>query len=170
MKASESKLNKDFWLFGLNCCHVCVLCDKLTISRWRVLLAVSVWDFRSLDKWVDRNLIKFSKNCRVLCERRHSLTRLYLLGATQLEDSMVGKDTKLKMSQQSSFGAKKADAVGVVFRLSEMILLVSSVVRSHLEDWNPVLDSLVQQRYGHAGVSPMKVLDTYLFFLFCFVF
>lgn len=53
-----------------------------------------------------------------------------------------------------------------ITRLSERILLlVSSQVRSQLKGWSPVLDSSVQKRRGHTGVNPMKVLDSYLYYV-----
>jgi len=69
-------------------------------------------ELNSLEKWADRNLVKFNKGkCKVLHLGRISPIHQYMLGATQLESSFAKKglgilvETKLNMSQQCAFTA-----------------------------------------------------------------
>ncbi|KAJ7413971.1 rna-directed dna polymerase from mobile element jockey-like [Pitangus sulphuratus] len=63
-------------------------------------------DLNGLEKWTDRNLMKFSKGkCQVLPLGRNNSMHQYMLGAAQLEGSLLEKDlgllvgTKLNMTQ-----------------------------------------------------------------------
>ncbi|KAK4810524.1 hypothetical protein QYF61_004487 [Mycteria americana] len=75
-------------------------------------------DLNRLQKWVDRNFMKFNKEkCKVLHLGRNSPMHHYMLGATQLESSLAEKalgvlvGTKLTMSQQCALAAKKANGL-----------------------------------------------------------
>ncbi|KAJ7395150.1 DCN1-like protein 4 [Pitangus sulphuratus] len=66
-------------------------------------------DLKRLEKWMDRNFINFNQEkCKVLQLGRNNALNHYMLGTTQLECRLAGKewgvlvlvDTKLKMSQQ----------------------------------------------------------------------
>lgn len=47
-----------------------------------------------MEKWVDRNLMKFKK-CEVLHLERISLRHQYMLGATQLKSRLVEKELSI---------------------------------------------------------------------------
>ena len=50
-------------------------------------------DLNRLEKWADRNLMKFSKErCKVLHLGNNNLLYWCMLGATQLESSLAEKD------------------------------------------------------------------------------
>ncbi|GAB0177588.1 mitochondrial enolase superfamily member 1 [Grus japonensis] len=122
-------------------------------------------DLNKLEKWADRNLVKFNKGkCKVLYLRRNNPMHQYMLGATQLGSSLAGKDlgvlvdTKLKVSQQCALAAKKVNGIlgcvkqSIASRSRDMIILLySALVRPNLGDRCPVLE-----RDGHTGESPMK--------------
>jgi len=71
-------------------------------------------DLCRLEKWADRNLMKFNKEkCRVLHLARNNPMHQHMLGADQLESSLAEKeldvlvDTMLNMSQQCALVSKK---------------------------------------------------------------
>ncbi|KAK4817250.1 hypothetical protein QYF61_005463, partial [Mycteria americana] len=79
-----------------------------TCEEW--LIHHRGWNLNRLEKWANRNLMKFSKGkCKVLHQ--------YMLGDDQLESSFAQKDlgvlvdTKLTMSQQCALAAKVANAL-----------------------------------------------------------
>jgi len=81
-------------------------------------------DLVRLEKWADRNLMKFSKeNCTVLHLRRCNLMHQRRLGTHQLESSCAekasgGLEDKLTMSQQCTLIAKKAsDILGCILQM-----------------------------------------------------
>ena len=104
-------------------------------------------DLDSLEKWLNKNLMKFNKEKRkVLLVGRNNPMNQYILSADHLESSLADKDlgilvdTKLTMSQQCALPAKKVKAILSCFRrsatstLREGILpLYSALVRPHLE-------------------------------------
>jgi len=101
-------------------------------------------DLDRLEKWANRNLMKFNKErSKVLHTGRKNQ---YMLGATQLGSSLAEKhlgvlvDSKLNMNQQCAVVAKKTNNIlgcirrSVACRLSELIFpLYSALVRPHLE-------------------------------------
>ena len=73
-------------------------------------------DLDRLEKWADRNPIKFnSEKCKVLHLRRNNPSHQDMLEANCLESSFAEKDlgflmdTKLTTSQQCTLAAKKAN-------------------------------------------------------------
>ncbi|GAB0175844.1 mitochondrial enolase superfamily member 1 [Grus japonensis] len=104
-------------------------------------------DLDRLEKWANRNLMQLNKgNCKVLHLGKNNPRHQYMLGATQLESSLAEKDlevlvdTKLNMSQQCAFAAKKGSGILSCTRQStgsrsrEVIFpLYSAVVRPQLE-------------------------------------
>ncbi|KAK4808476.1 hypothetical protein QYF61_005793 [Mycteria americana] len=71
-------------------------------------------DLNRMEKWANKNLLKFNNGkCKILHMGRNKPMHKYMLVATQLESSFAEKDlgilldTKLNMSQQFSFAAKK---------------------------------------------------------------
>ncbi|KAK4827589.1 hypothetical protein QYF61_019491, partial [Mycteria americana] len=113
-------------------------------------------DLNRLEKWADRNLRNFNREkCKVLQMGKNSLMHQYMLDATHLENSLEKKamvvlvDTKLTMSQQCAFAAKKANAV----------------VRPHLEYcvqfWAPQYkrDMDVQDRVQQRATEMIKSLE-----------
>ncbi|PKU43794.1 hypothetical protein llap_5894 [Limosa lapponica baueri] len=78
-----------------------------------------------LEKWADKNLMKFNKEKRiVLYLGRNNPRHQYMLGATHLESSFaeyalgVLVDTKLNMGQQCGLAAKKTNGILDCFRRS----------------------------------------------------
>ncbi|GAB0179881.1 mitochondrial enolase superfamily member 1 [Grus japonensis] len=101
-------------------------------------------DLSRLEKWADRNLMKFNKRkCKVLHLGRNNPIHQGMLRATQMENCLAENDlgflvdTKLNMSQQCALAAKKANGIlGYIrqSRLREMILLLySALAKPHLE-------------------------------------
>ncbi|KAK4807114.1 hypothetical protein QYF61_018455 [Mycteria americana] len=98
-------------------------------------------DLDRLEKWANRNLMKFNKGkCQVLHLGRNNPRHQYMLGASQLERIFAEKDLGLNMSQQCAFVAKAANGIlgcirqSITSRSREVILpLYSTLVRPHLE-------------------------------------
>ncbi|RMC14041.1 hypothetical protein DUI87_09128 [Hirundo rustica rustica] len=112
-----------------------------------VLLSEGAEGFNKLERWSERNLLKFNKGkSRVLHLGRNSPLYQHRLGIDLQESSSAEKDlgvlvgSKRSMSQQSVLVAKKASGIlwgfrkGIASRLREMILpLYSALVRPHQE-------------------------------------
>ena len=135
-------------------------------------------DLSRLEKWADRNLMKFNQGKpKVLHLGTNNPRQPHLLGTTQLESCLAKKDlgvlvdTKLTVSQHWALAAKAADGIlgcirrSVASRLRETILLVcSALVRSHLESWAPqyekdmdVLETVQQRATKMAkGLEPVS--------------
>ena len=103
-------------------------------------------DLDTGEKWAARSLMQFNKEkYKVLHLGRNNPRHQYILGATQLESSLAGKDlgvlvnTKLNISQQCALVAKAAAILGCIRQSigsswREVILpLCSALVRPHLE-------------------------------------
>ena len=103
-------------------------------------------DLTGLEKWADRNLIKFNKEkCRVLRPRRSNSVHQYMLGTDWLESSFAEKNLrilldKLNMGQQCALVVKKATVIlcctgkSIASRSREAVLPLYSVLeRQHLE-------------------------------------
>ncbi|KAK4825778.1 hypothetical protein QYF61_002341 [Mycteria americana] len=102
-----------------------------------------------LEKWDDRNLMKFNKEeCNILHLGKNNPMHQYMLGATQLESNLAEKDlgvlvdARLNVSRQRAFAAKKVNGIlgcirrTVASRSGEVILpLYSALLRPHLEYW-----------------------------------
>ncbi|GAB0182836.1 mitochondrial enolase superfamily member 1 [Grus japonensis] len=127
-------------------------------------------DLDRLEKWADRNLMKFNKGkCQVLHLGRNS-SRLYMLGLTKLESNCAGTDlgvlvdTKLNMSQQWALVAKKVNGI-LASRSREMILLSSALVRPHLDCcvqfWAPQYkrDMAILEIVRQSATNMMKRLE-----------
>ena len=78
-----------------------------------------------LEKWTERNLIKFSKGkCKDLPLERSSLMHKYMLGANWLERSFAEKDlgvlvgTKLNVSQHGALVVKSSGILACIRVLS----------------------------------------------------
>ncbi|GAB0182536.1 mitochondrial enolase superfamily member 1 [Grus japonensis] len=105
------------------------------------------WDLDRLEKWANRNLMKFNKGkCKVLHLGKNNPMHKNMLRATQQESSLAEKDlgflvdTKLNMGQCCALAAKAADSIlgcirkSIASRSKEVILpLYSGLVRPHLE-------------------------------------
>ncbi|GAB0186244.1 mitochondrial enolase superfamily member 1 [Grus japonensis] len=124
-------------------------------------------DLERLEKWADKNLMKFNKGkSKFLSLGMNNPRHQYLLGADQLEMSFAEKDlgllvdTKLSMRQQCALVAKKANSIlgcitkSIASRLKEVILpLCSALVRCLQGVLGPGLGSPVHETHGHAGLS-----------------
>ena len=111
-------------------------------------------DLNRLEKWADRNLMRFPfLNCKLL--GRNNPINKDTLGADGLENSFAEEepgvlaDTNLNMSQQCTLGTKTTNGIlgcirrNVASMLMEVILPhYSAPVRSHLEyyvqSWTPL--------------------------------
>ncbi|GAB0184084.1 mitochondrial enolase superfamily member 1 [Grus japonensis] len=135
-------------------------------------------DLDRLEKWTNRNLMKFIKGkCKILHLARNNPTHQYMLGITWLESSFAEKalgvlvDTKLNMSQQCALVAKNTNGFlgcisRIVRRLRELILpLCSALVRPHLECcvqfWAPQhkRDMDILERVQQRATKMMKGLE-----------
>ncbi|KAK4830009.1 LOW QUALITY PROTEIN: hypothetical protein QYF61_008272 [Mycteria americana] len=121
-------------------------------------------DLDRLEKWAERNLMKFNKKYSILHLGRKNSMHQHMLGADQLESGLAENnlgvlvDTKLNMSQQCALLQRRLivswTALGKVeggdpshlFRTGEAIPGVLCLV----------LGSSVQKRHGHTGKSPTK--------------
>ncbi|KAK4819183.1 hypothetical protein QYF61_025998 [Mycteria americana] len=132
-----------------------------------------------LEKWANRDLMKFNKDkCKVLPLGRNNPRHQYVLGATQLESSLAGKDlgvlvdTKLTMSQQRALAAKRASGVlgcvrqSIASRRREVILpLGSALGRPPLECcvqcWAPQdkRDTDIVERVQRRATKMTKALE-----------
>ena len=62
-------------------------------------------DFKRLEKQAGRNLMKFSKKkCTVLHLGRNNPVQQYMLGTTQLESSLEGKDLEVLVDKKLNIG------------------------------------------------------------------
>ncbi|KAK4816545.1 hypothetical protein QYF61_017746 [Mycteria americana] len=109
-------------------------------------------DLHKLEKWADRNLIKFNKGkCEVLHLRKNNPLYQYGLGTDQLESSCAEKalgilvDNKLPTSHQYTLAAKKTNSIlgcirrRIATQSREVILpFYSALVRNM---WSTVLDA-----------------------------
>ncbi|KAK4832599.1 hypothetical protein QYF61_024390 [Mycteria americana] len=85
-----------------------------------------------LEKWADRNLMKFNKGkCQVLHLGRNNPLHQYVLGTTQLESSLAEKDLSEDTKANDILGCIRQS---ITSRLREVILpLYSALVRPHLD-------------------------------------
>ena len=103
-------------------------------------------DLDRLEEWASKNLMKFSKKCRIMHQGKHHPGVQHRLGSTWLESSSVERDLgvlvdrKLNMSKQCAAAAKKANRMlgcikkGIASREKGVIIpLYSALVRPHLE-------------------------------------
>ncbi|GAB0192678.1 mitochondrial enolase superfamily member 1 [Grus japonensis] len=134
-----------------NITHIFKKGKKEDLENYRlvgVALSSGKRDLERLEKWADRNLMKFNKKCPVLPLGRNNPRHWYMLGATQLESSFPEKalgvlvDTKLDVSQQCGLVARKDSGIPgcirrtVASRLRDVVLpLYSALVMSCLECW-----------------------------------
>lgn len=81
-----------------------------------------------MDKWIDRNLMKYNKGkCQVLYLRRNNPIHQYMLGDSQMESSFAEKDlgvlmdTKMNMRQKCANGEGTASwaVTGIAFPAGE---------------------------------------------------
>ncbi|GAB0209470.1 probable global transcription activator SNF2L2 [Grus japonensis] len=128
------------------------LIDKLMkwtvrrIENWLNCWAQMVRDLDRLEKWPERNLMKFSKGtCPVLPLGRKNPMHHYTLGASWLKRSFLGKDLgvlvdKLNMSHQCSHVVEKANNIwdcirkNSASRSKEEILPLYSALKGKKED------------------------------------
>jgi len=104
-------------------------------------------DVNRLEKWAVRNLMKINnKKCTVLHLGHKSPRHQYMLGATQMENSLTEKDlgvlvdTNLTMHQQRAFVVNKTNGIlgcikkRIASRWKEVILpLYLAMVKPHVE-------------------------------------
>ncbi|KAK4806630.1 hypothetical protein QYF61_022936 [Mycteria americana] len=126
-------------------------------------------DLDRLEKWADRNLMKFNKgNCQVLPLGRNKPMHQPMLGVSQLERSLAEKalgllvDTKLNTSQQHALVGNKANGMlGCIDKYCQQLggrdlSPLFSTDEATAGVVGPVLGSSVQERHGHTGERPMK--------------
>ncbi|KAK4826400.1 hypothetical protein QYF61_008687 [Mycteria americana] len=129
-------------------------------------------DLDRLEKWADRNLMKFNKGkCQVLPLEKNSPRYQVLESIFNKNDLGVLVDTKskLNMSQKCTHAMKKANSLlacirrNVASRLREMILsLYSALARPHLEYcvqfWAPQYrrDMGILERVQHRDMKIIK--------------
>ncbi|GAB0175971.1 mitochondrial enolase superfamily member 1 [Grus japonensis] len=95
-------------------------------------------DLERLEKWANRNLMKFNKEkCKVLHLGRKKPRHVYMLRATKLGSSLAEKelgvlvDTKFDVNQQCALAANKA--IGVVGCIRQSVASRLREVRPNLE-------------------------------------
>ncbi|KAK4826043.1 hypothetical protein QYF61_003942 [Mycteria americana] len=130
-----------------------IKCTLMKVAEGRATLQE---DLDRLEKWADKNFMKFSKDkCKVLHLGKHNPGVQHRLGSTRLgsrsveRDPGVPVDNKLNMSKQCAAAAKKANRMlgcinkGITSRDKEVIIpLYPALVRPHLEYcvefWSPL--------------------------------
>jgi len=106
--------------------------------------------------------------CKILPLRRNNPRHQYILGTDWLESSSEEKDlgvlvdSKLNINQQCTVAARKV--TNSVLHYEDHCQQVKGGSFSHLLNTRevksgvlcPVLDSTIQERHGHTGVSPPR--------------
>ncbi|KAK4811158.1 hypothetical protein QYF61_019789 [Mycteria americana] len=127
-------------------------------------------DLDRLEKWADRNLMKFNKGkCQVLPLGKNNPMHQYMLGATQLESSFAEKDLgglgghQVEHEPAMCHCSREGSRRSVASRSREMILpLYSALVRPHLEScvqfWAPQYrrDKDILERVQQRATKMMK--------------
>ncbi|PKU37005.1 hypothetical protein llap_12690 [Limosa lapponica baueri] len=109
-------------------------CNNHEMVNFRILKR----DFSRLEKRVDRNIVQFNKEtCKVLHMGKNNPRHQYVLGLTQLENSVAEKDlgvlvdTRLNVKQKCALPAKAVDIVyldfGKVFNTVPHIVLLEKL-------------------------------------------
>ncbi|KAK4830829.1 LOW QUALITY PROTEIN: hypothetical protein QYF61_013758 [Mycteria americana] len=129
------------WLVSLQ--HAPSATLQLT-QNWKESLIPHKWrDLDRLEKWANRNLMKFNKGkCKLLHLGKYNPMHQYMLGADQLESSSAEKDlgimvdNKLTISHQRTLMAKTNSILGCIrstARRKVILPLYSALVRPYLE-------------------------------------